>query len=171
MGNRKPQPIPKDLKLTEINPYTELTLKQKRYVEARLQGLNKAASKRAAGCGENGDMEQNPKVRAAIRYLVNESMINVEKLTKSDVLTGMMDAVSAAATASELVMAWREVGKLLGAYEPERKILEIRDYSAEELKTLSDTDLAKLAGGRMQNVIEDADFHEVPSKPAEIPEL
>jgi len=161
MGNRRPTPIPDNLKLTEVNPYTQCTLIQKRYVEARLQGLNKAASRRAAGSHDNTDLEQNPKVRAAIRYLVNESMVNVEKLTKSDVLTGMMDAVSAAATASELVMAWREVGKLLGAYEPERKILEIRDYSAEELKTLSDTDLAKLAGGRMQNVIEDAEFSEV----------
>ena len=58
----------------------------------------------------------------------------------------MMDAVSAAATAAELVMAWREIGKLLGVYEPERRVLEVKDYTTDELKTLSDRDLAKLAG-------------------------
>jgi hypothetical protein len=72
----------------------------------------------------------------------------------------MLDAVNAAATASELVMAWREIGKLLGAYEPERKILEIRDYSPDELKTLSDKDLLELTGGRMQEAI-DGEFEEL----------
>ena len=72
-----------------------------------------------------------------------------------------MDAVQSAATSSELVMAWREVGKLLGSYEPERKILEIHDYTQDELRELSDKDLARLAGSDMQKVIEDADYHEV----------
>ncbi|MBW2193184.1 MAG: hypothetical protein JRF27_05280 [Deltaproteobacteria bacterium] len=155
-----------ELILTEQNPYTELTLMQKRYVEARLQGLNKTASARAAGSEIPGRasqaLEKSPKVRAAIRYLIRESTLNVAELTKSDVLTGMMDAVEAAATAGELVMAWREIGKLLGAYEPERKILEIHDYSQEELKSLSDKDLLNLAGGKMQDVV-DAEFTEVDS--------
>ena len=151
----------KGLTLTEVNPYTELSLKQKRYVEARLQGLSPAAASRAAGANPCSHLEKSPKVREAIRYLIRESTESVEELTKSDVLTGMMDAVNAAATASELVMAWREIGKLLGAYEPERKILEVRDYSEHELKTLSDAELAALAGRRMQDVIDDAEYHEV----------
>ena len=156
----------KELVLTEINPYTLLTLQQKRYVEARLQGLNQKMAAKAAGSKTlNGgqyfqSLERNPKVRAAIRYLIKESMQSVEELTKSDVLTGMMDAVNAAATAGELVMAWREIGKLLGAYEPEKRILEIHDYSKDELKQLSDTDLQKLAGGKMENLVE-AEYHEV----------
>jgi len=154
--------VPKAVQLTERNPYTELTIGQRNYVEARLQGLSTAAALRASGViAQASTMEKNPKVRAAIRYLIKESTKSVTELTKSDVLTGMMDAVNAAATASELVMAWREIGKLLGAYEPERKILEIRDYSADELKTLSDRDLAKLAGNTMQEVIEDAEYSDV----------
>ena len=151
----------KKLQLTERNPYTELTIIQRQYVEARMQGLTSAAACRAAGGSNATELERSPKVRAAIRYLIRESTKSAEDLTKSDVLTGMMDAVNAAATASELVMAWREIGKLLGAYEPERKILEIRDYSADELKTLSDKDLAKLAGTKMQEVIEDAEYTEL----------
>lgn len=152
----------KELLLTECNPYTELSLLQQRYVEARLQGLYPAAAGRAAGIaeGSSSQLENNPKIRAAIRYLVRESAQSVEELTKSHVMTGMLDAVNAAATASELVMAWREIGKLLGAYEPERKILEIRDYSPDELKTLSDKDLLELTGGRMQEAI-DGEFEEL----------
>jgi len=156
--------VPKDITLTEVNPYTKLTLIQKRYVEARLQGLNQTAANRAAGSGNTSPqaLERHPKVRAAIRWLIKESTLNVNELTKSDVLTGMMDAVDAAATAGELVMAWREIGKLLGAYEPERKILEIHDYSADELKELSDKDLLELAGGKMQDVV-DGEYEEVNS--------
>lgn len=154
-----------ELTLTERNPYTELTIQQKRYVEARLQGLNKSAAARAAGSEgdayRNGtQMEKSPRVRAAIRYLIKESTLNVKELTKSDVLTGMMDAVEAAATAGELVMAWREIGKLLGAYEPERKILEIHDYSQDELKQLPDKDLLNMAGGKLQDVV-DGEFYEL----------
>ena len=160
-----------ELTLTENNPYTALTLKQKNYVEARMQGLNMSASARAAGCEGNvsflaQQMERSPKVRAAIRWLIRESTQSVEELTKSDVMTGMLDAVEAASTSAELVMAWRELGKLIGAYEPERKILEIHDYSKDELKELSDKDLLRMAGGKMQEVVE-GDFEELSSAEAE----
>ena len=156
------------LQLTEVNPYTELSVKQKRYVEARLQGLNKKMAHSAAGYAPTGDgdpngvyaLERSPKVRAAIRYLIRESTKSVEDLTKSDVLTGMMDAVDSAATAGELVMAWREIGKLLGAYEPEKRILEVHDYTREELKALSDKDLKRMAGKDMSNAV-DGEFEEV----------
>lgn len=160
----------KKLQLTEVNPYTELTITQKRYVEARLQGLNKKMAHSVAGFAPvaEGDrssvyaLEKNPKIRAAIRYLIRESTKSVDELTKSDVLTGMMDAVDSAATAGELVMAWREIGKLLGAYEPEKRILEVHDYSREELKTLSDKDLKRMAGKDMSNAV-DGEFEEIPT--------
>ena len=59
-------------------------------------------------------------------------------------------------------MAWREIGKLLGVYEPERKVLEVKDYTKDELRGLSDGDLLKLAGGKMAQTI-DAEFEEVTS--------
>jgi hypothetical protein len=99
--------------------------------------------------------------------LVKQSTASVEELTKSDVLTGMMDAVSAAATASELVMAWREIGKLLGVYEPERRVLEVKDYTQDELKSLSDKELAQLAGSSMQELITDAEWTEAETEVAD----
>jgi hypothetical protein len=165
---RKKKSAEQTLVLTERNPYTSLTILQRQYVEARLQGLTKSAASRAAGIPpQQGSLyEKNPRVREAIRYLIKESTKSVDELTKSDVLTGMMDAVNASATASELVMAWREVGKLLGHYEPERKILEIHDYSKDELKTLSDEDLLRLSGGKIRDAIEDAEYEELPSTSA-----
>lgn len=158
----------KAVQLTEKNPYTALNIGQRRYVEARLQGLTINAAYRAAGYvmtesmhrGAASAMECNPKVRAALKWLVKESTKDVMQLSKSDVMTGMLDAVSAAATAGELVMAWRELGKLIGAYEPERRILEIHDYSEDELKRLSDAELLQLAGGRMSEAI-DGEFREI----------
>ena len=122
----------KDVVLTERNPCTELTILQRRYVDARLQGLSIYAAARAAGMsapdGGNATlMERNPKIRAAMRWAIKESGQRAQDLTKNDVMTGMLDAVDAAATASELVMAWRELGKLIGAYEPEKRILEIHE--------------------------------------------
>lgn len=153
----------KKLSLTEDNPYTRLTLKQKNYVEARLQGLTIAAASRAAGLADRAKgyvMEKNPKVRAAIKYLINESVKDVDQLSKSDVMQGMLDAVQAASTSTELVNAWRELGKLIGAYEPEKKVLEIRDYTKDELKALSDEELAQLSGSKYADAI-DGEFYEV----------
>ena len=153
---------PKQVALTEENPYTSLTIKQRRYVEARMQGLTKHAAARAAGVTDTQSYayEQAPTVQEAIRYCIRESTKSVEELTKSDVLTGMMDAVAAASTSAELVMAWREIGKLLGVYEPERKVLEVKDYTQHELKQLSDKELLQLAGRQMRDVV-DGEFHEL----------
>jgi hypothetical protein len=60
-------------------------------------------------------------------------------------------------------MAWRELGKLIGAYEPEKKILEIHEYKAEDLKMLSDKELAQLAGDKFAAAI-DAEFEELSAK-------
>lgn len=149
--------------LTDRNPYTECTVLQRRYVEARLQGLPIGQAGKAAGAAsaqQASVLERSPKVRAAIKYLIKDSTRNVEELSKSDVMTGMLDAVEAAATASELVLAWRELGKLIGAYEPEKKILEIHDYTKDELKMMSDDDLLRLSGNKYADVI-DAEFEEI----------
>lgn len=153
----------KDVELTDVNPYTRLNVTQRRYVEARLQGLTVQAAGKAAGltCAQSASrMERMPSIRSAIKWIVKESTRSVTELSKDDVISGMMDAVDAAATATELVAAWRELGKLIGAYEPERRVLEIRDYTQDELRTLSDDELARLAGGRMKDAI-DAEFYEV----------
>jgi hypothetical protein len=150
--------VPEGVLLTEQNPYSELTLTQRRYVDARLQGVAPVAAKELIGTTSN--LESHPKIRAAIRWVIKESTQSVEELTKSDVMQGMLDAVDAAETSQELVGAWRELGKLIGAYEPERKVLEIHDYTKDELKALTDEQLAQLAGKGMREVV-DGEFTEL----------
>ena len=45
-------------------------------------------------------------------------------------------------------------------YEPTKRILEIHDYSKDELKELSDEDLRRMAGGRMADAV-DGEFSDV----------
>jgi hypothetical protein len=134
----------KNPQLTEKNPYTELNVLQRRFVEARMQGLAIGAAGKAAGCKSQqhaSTLERSPKVRKAIKYLIKDSTRNVKELGKSDVMTG-------------------ELGKLIGAYEPEKKILEIHDYTKDELKQMSDEELLGLSGNKYADVI-DAEFEEI----------
>lgn len=151
-----------EVALTERNPLTSLPIQKQRYAEARLQGLAPSAACRAAGIlpTDMSKYERDPKIRQAIHWAVKETFEDVGDITKNDVLRGMKDAVEAAATAQDLISAWREIGKLIGAYEPERKILEVHDYTREELKSLSEEDLLKLAGGKMNDAI-DGEFYEL----------
>jgi hypothetical protein len=58
------------------------------------------------------------------------------------------------------VLAWRELGKLIGAYEPEKKILEVHDYTRDELRSLTDEELVQLAGKKYADAI-DGEFTEL----------
>jgi hypothetical protein len=156
----------KELELTDKNPYTDLNINQRRYVEARLQGLPQGAACRAIGVSQDtgATYDRSPKVRKAIKYLICDTAKNVKDLTKSDVMEGMMDAVHSASTSTELVNAWRELGKLIGAYEPERKVIELHDFTREELKTLSEDELLRMSGSRYKDAI-DGEYRELTSSP------
>ena len=55
-----------------------------------------------------------------------------------------MDAVESAATSTELTMAWREIGKVIGAYAPERTELIVGDMTPDRLRQLSEKELLGL---------------------------
>ncbi len=68
-------------------------------------------------------------------------------ISRDDVLAGFMDCVYAAATATELLMSWREIGKLIGAYAP--KVVQIEHSSdagraKAKMAMLSEAELLKL---------------------------
>ena len=56
-------------------------------------------------------MENHPRIRLVMHSLTTDALKGLT-LQRQDVLQGFMDAVDASATATELVMAWREVGKV-----------------------------------------------------------
>lgn len=86
-------------------------------------------------------LEQNPIVITAVANL--QQHLN---LTRDDVIAGMMDAVYSAANSQDLVAAWREIGKLIGAYAPSRVQIEHTSNTQllQRLSALPDAELARL---------------------------
>ena len=126
-----------------------LTQKQKRYVEGRLSGMTKLAAARAAGY-ETPEvnayrLDQNPRIRAALESITREATRNLA-LSRESVLEGLLDAVHTAATSAELTAAWREIGRVIGAYEPEKREINInyKDLSPDKLARMSDKELMEL---------------------------
>ncbi len=97
--------------------------KKRKYVELRTKGALPLPAARQAGFPDPlkaaERMEKDLEVRTAIEYGVRVSA-HEARVTRDDVIAGLKDAVAMATTASEMVQAWREIGKLIGAYEPTR---------------------------------------------------
>ena len=131
--------------------YRKLTQMQRSYVDNRLQGLNPQAAAKAAGYASEAtqgyQLERNPTIKSVLT-MASQQVLRRMTLTRADVLAGLQDAVNTAATATELVAAWREIGKILGVYEPERveHIHKLEDMTREKLTSMSDAELLKHAG-------------------------
>lgn len=142
------------------NALLSLTHKQKMYAESRLSGMRPIAAARAAGIAHADtnayNYEKHPAIRAAIEA-GNRITAQRLELNRDDIVEGMMDAVRSAGTAMELVAAWREIGKLMGAYEPLKVAVEhsIQDMTLNKLQQMSDRQLAEMAGMKESTI--DAD--------------
>jgi hypothetical protein len=137
-----------------------LSPQQRRYVDARVCGMNPSAAAKAAGLpASNGPgLERSPTVQLAIKE-INEKAMNDLVLSRQDVINGMMDAVKAAASSTELVAAWREIGKIIGAYEPQKIAVTHEMLLPEQLRVMSDRQLIVAAG--MEGVTLDGEYEEV----------
>lgn len=133
-------------------PLDELTPKQRAYVEARLQGVNPHAAARYA-CDKtnpNGvtdgtisttsyEYERHPKIQAACKFVLQNGFGG--EVTRETVLDGLRDAVECAANSAELTAAWREIGRVVGAYAPDRTEVLVKGMTHDDLKTVSDREL------------------------------
>ena len=91
--------------------------------------------------------EDTVQVQEAVRVL-QENL----GLTREDIIAGMLDAVHASQTSIELISAWREVGRLIGAYAPQRLRVEHThnvDALMQQINVMSETDLLRIAGDSM----------------------
>lgn len=158
----------------QANEDENLSIQEQLYVENRLAGMTKAAAARAAGMSDTMvsnayRVEAKPSVRAAMRALRLEARRNA-KLTRDEVLEGMQQAVHTAATSTELLNAWREIGKFLGYYEEttirikqqSEQIQDTKSLTIEKLRQLSPERLIALSRlAENGEAVEDADFVEV----------
>lgn len=149
-----------------------LSTQQQLYLQHRLNGIAPKAAALAAGYRNPKAMvfslERNPKIKAAL-VEANERRLVQEEIDKSKVIQGFLSAVDAATSATELVQAWRELGKLIGAYEPQKVEVNVtlEDLTEKQLRSMSDQELARYAGmdellhrRRAPVVIEDAEYED-----------
>lgn len=126
--------------------WNEMDRYMQTYVESRMRGMPPYPAARMAGYQNPGskskELEMDPRVTQYMRAQ-NIAKLHEQEITRQDVLNGLMDATRMATTATELVTAWREIGRLVGAYEPTKHEVTITDQ--RQLQEMSDEQLQKLA--------------------------
>ena len=134
----------------------ELTAKQHRFVDEYLVDGNGARAAVAAGYGLAGARvrahrltKDNVAVRAEIRARqgVDSQRLQIDR---QDVLKGLLEAFAMAKEMREpaaMVSAAREVGRMLGFYEPERhqvEVLAAADAETWRYERVTDAELVRL---------------------------
>lgn len=131
--------------------YDMLDPRQRKYVSVRLEGQSPRDAALSAGYSVEyaknhayNLLERHPVIKVILRETGRAALKNL-CLTREHVLHGLMDAVDTSATATELTNAWREIGKVIGAYEPQKIQVDINDMTPDELRTMPLVELAALA--------------------------
>lgn len=140
--------VPKEPEMPDV--VSLLTPRQRRYVEARASGMPPRTAAQACGAPSNdgrlaATLENDPDIQLALRE-INRAAMQDMVLTRKDVLDGLMDAVRSAATSTELTTAWREIGRIIGAYEPQKIAVTHEHILPEQLRSMSDRQLIEIAG-------------------------
>jgi phage terminase small subunit len=128
-----------------------LTDKQDKYVEARLDGKSKRQAAITAGYSA-APPESSTDVQIALRESRQE-LSTATQTTRADVLTMFKEAYDMAKLSAEpasMTAAAREIGKMLGFYEPESiKVTLTSDQNAllGKFRGMSREQLAQIAAG------------------------
>lgn len=139
-------------KVAYLEALDKLTPQQRIFVDCRLAGMNRRQSAIKAGYTNPNvhayTVEKSPAVVHAMQMGRRMAAAKV-KITKEDVLQGFKDAVTSAANSQDLVNAWREIGKMIGAYEPEvvKHIHKKEDITEQKLDDMNTRELIELSRG------------------------
>lgn len=131
-----------------------LTEKQSVYVEARLDGKSKKEANALAGYAPtdclSGKSDEVAKALAEGRNQLSDAA----QIKRADVLLMLTEAYDMAKLAAEpasMVSAAREIGKMLGFYEPETIKVELSMSQAKlqrKFEVMTDEQLLEIAEGR-----------------------
>ena len=131
-----------------------VTEKQDKYVEARLDGKSKRQAAIDAGYSVNNvaQIEKSADVRAALEQARSE-LSTATQIKRADVIEMLKEAYDMAKLAAEpssMVSAAKEIGKMLGFYEPETIRIETQRNAGtvqRKLMTMTDEELMEIAEG------------------------
>lgn len=125
------------------------------FAEALLAGHSKSAAARAAGYHPS-NVDNVMRQQEVQEYLVQarSEVRSQTSLKRLDVLNVFLEAIDMArmqADAAQMINGAREIGKMLGFYEPEKISVELRGDQtalAARFRALSDAELLDIASGR-----------------------
>ena len=137
----------------------ELSKQQAIFVAARERGIPRRESAIMAGykVDKSGKVPAQIEAGKAVQDALTRARAEMQAktgITKEEVLQGLKDAAEMARVMADpqaMVRAFSELGKMLGFYEPEKKVVqhEMGKQTMEALRMLSDEELLKLAKGRV----------------------
>lgn len=150
----KPKPATPAPKKTRVKS-SILTEKQELYKEGVLDGKPKKQALLDAGFSpgvHSHDVDKIQKVKDALAMARGE-LSSAAQVERADVLAGFLDAIQLARTMADptaMISGWREVGKMLGLYEPEVKKIELTAGQAAlrgKLEVMTDEELLAISEG------------------------
>lgn len=139
-----------------------LSAPQKLYVQARSLGSLPVVAARIAGYKKPdtaaAELENDQKIRYALQ-MTARAKARERQITREVVLDWMVDAMRNAATSTEQLAAAREIGKMLGFYEPAKvQINATIEVRKQELMAKSDEELLAIAGDTLDGQFKLLDF-------------
>ena len=134
-----------------------LSAQQAKYVDGVMKGKSRNASAIAAGYPHAQAPEKSALVKAEIQ-LAREKLTDLTQISRLDVVEGIMDSIAMARMQSDpngVRLGWMEVGKILGHYAPEVKVVKLTDNMERlnnKLASLSTEELMKIVDAEVTDV-------------------
>ena len=131
-----------------------LTEKQDKYVEARMDGKPKMQAAKEAGYSiQPTALESSAEVKRSL-LAMREELSSATQISRAEVLGYLKEAYEMSKLMAEpatMVSSAREIGKMLGFYEPETikvQLSQSQQNFQSKLLTMSDADLLAIAQGK-----------------------
>lgn len=129
------------------SPHTRpLSLREQRYAEAKAAGMTNAQAANSVGLKASAGISTRAGVKAAIAEH-HQRLRSKYKLSRDQCVEGLLAAIETAKLQADpmaQVAGWREIARMLGHYEPERKVIELSDNREEATKQLEAVPMEEL---------------------------
>jgi hypothetical protein len=158
-----------EIRTTLLDPLQMLDSRERIFAEHIANGNTQVNAARAAGFKQPEKLAyrvlKRPHVARAVKYIADENR-KAAGMDRKKVMAGFLDAIDIAklqADGSTMVAGWREVGRMCGLYEPEKKELAVSVTAKrmiEKLETMTTEELFEL---QAESDAVEAEFEELPS--------
>jgi hypothetical protein len=134
-----------------------LTQKQEVLANAVLDGKSVSQAGRDAGYSNAVSAHQAMRSGTIQEHVeaARSQLTDALQLNRVDIIEGIMDAVNIARMATDpgsMIRGYSEIAKMLGMYEPEKKVIELTDNQnriRQKYETMSTVELLQLVEGRV----------------------